>query len=381
MADRVATDDDIIAAMEKHGGNKSAVAREVGITRQSLDQRLPRLARKGYSPAHGLSTPYPDGYYAGKVTIQRSKTGEIERTWERMCADHERQLEIIRAAVEALASDIPREKPRKAPKHVIADLLNQYTITDYHLGMLAWGEETGADWDTSIAEALLVRWFQEAIARSPAAETAVFAQLGDFLHWDGFDAVTPASKHLLDADGRYPKLLRVAIRVLRRVIGMLLDKHARVIVLCAEGNHDPASSANMREWLAALYEHEPRVEVITRPDPYYCIEHGQVALFYHHGHKKKPEQVDAVMVAKFREIYGRTRFHYAHVGHMHHKWAKETVLMIVEQHRTLAASDAYASRGGWMSGRDASVITYDKTRGEESRVVISAAMLNAPVAA
>ena len=34
--------------------------------------------------------------------------------------------------------------------------------------------------------------------------------------------------------------------------------------------------------------------------------------------------------------------------------------MIVEQHRTLAAPDAHQARGGWISGRDAKVITYHK---------------------
>jgi len=51
--------------------------------------------------------------------------------------------------------------------------------------------------------------------------------------------------------------------------------------------------------------------------------------------------------------------------------------MIVEQHRTLAANDAYASRGGWLSGRSASVITYSKKFGEVSRLTISPEMLGA----
>lgn len=49
--------------------------------------------------------------------------------------------------------------------------------------------------------------------------------------------------------------------------------------------------------------------------------------------------------------------------------------MVVEQHRTLAAPDAYASRGGWMSGRDAQVITYCKQYGERARRRIPAQMV------
>jgi hypothetical protein len=205
----------------------------------------------------------------------------------------------------------------------------------------------------------------------------VFAQLGDFLHWDGMDAVTPASKHLLDADGRFTKLVRVAIRVVRRIIGLLLARHERVVVLMAEGNHDPASSIWLREWLAATFEDEPRITVETSPDPYYCVEHGATALFFHHGHKRKPANVDAVFAAKFREVFGRTKHAYAHMGHMHHVDVKETSLMVIEQHQTLAAPDAYASRGGWMSGRSAQVITYHDVHGEVGRVRLSSSMFAA----
>ena len=51
--------------------------------------------------------------------------------------------------------------------------MNCYVITDYHLGALSWGEETGADWDLKIAEDTLVAWFSRAIEQSPAAETAL----------------------------------------------------------------------------------------------------------------------------------------------------------------------------------------------------------------
>ena len=59
------------------------------------------------------------------------------------------------------------------------------------------------------------------------------------------------------------------------------------------------------------------------------------------------------------------------MGHLHSVDVKENNLMIVEQHRTLAAPDAYAARGGWISGRDAKVITYHKISAKlgESRSV------------
>jgi hypothetical protein len=74
-------------------------------------------------------------------------------------------------------------------------------------------------------------------------------------------------------------------------------------------------------------------------------------------------------------MFGRTKYAYAHTGHLHSIDVKENNLMIVEQHRTLAAPDAYAARGGWISGRDAKVITYHKEFGEVSRITINSDML------
>ena len=49
--------------------------------------------------------------------------------------------------------------------------------------------------------------------------------------------------------------------------------------------------------------------------------------------------------------------------------------MKVERHRTLAPSDAYASSGGWLSERDAKVITYHREFGEVFRSTLSPEMV------
>lgn len=357
------------------GRTYHAACGKFGVIRPELEAEEAANARIGIAPEYGIDAPTPAGLkLKGTTTLTDLRTGDRVLQWVKVDEDRAAQEAIMLAAIKAMGEKIPREKPRPAPKHTDASLLNCYVVTDYHLGMLSWGEETGEDWDTDIAERMLVDWFAAAIAQSPDARTGVLAQLGDMLHWDGMDAVTPASKHLLDADTRFQRLVRVAIRVIRRVIGMLLAKHERVVVLMAEGNHDPASSIWLREWLAASYEDEPRVVVDTSADPYYCVEHGATALFFHHGHKRRPKDIDTVFASKFREVFGRTKYAYAHMGHLHHVDIKETNLMLVEQHQTLAAKDAYASRGGWMSDRSAQVITYHDRFGEVGRVRLSAAM-------
>jgi transposase-like protein len=358
---------DLVAALERAGGNCSAAARELGVDKAGLIRRVQRLRKLGIVPDMAGPTFTPKAF-----STLKDGDGNVKLVWEKTERDNSESA--LKAVRDGFIDQIPRAVAMTAPDRAANDLLNCYVITDYHLGMLSWGEETGDDWDVTIAENLILRWFTTAIRQAPKADKAVFAQLGDFMHWDGMDAVTPASKHLLDADTRFQKLVRVCIRVMRAIIHQLLKKYPEVHIICAEGNHDPASSIWLREWLSAFYDDEPRVSVDVSPDPYYCVEHGETSLFFHHGHKRKPTNIDAVFTAKFREVFGRTKHSYAHMGHMHHRHQLETNLMVVEQHRTLAASDAYASRGGWISGRDAQVITYHAEHGEVGRIVVNSRM-------
>lgn len=291
-------------------------------------------------------------------------------------ADTQAALAAMSAAVAAFKEDVPRTDPVAPPAHTHRDLLNQYTITDAHFGMLAWLEEAGADYDLNIAERLLLDWFAAAIDMAPDASTAILAQLGDLMHYDGFESKTPTSGHFLDADSRLPKVIRVVIRTLRRIVSMLLAKHDHVHIIMADANHDPASEAWLREMFAAFYEDEPRVTVDSTAGTYYAYEHGDVSLFYHHGHKRKVETVDSVFAGKYREIYGRTTYSYAHLGHLHSDALKSTNLMKVERHETLAAADAYVANGGWLSGRSAKVITYHRAHGEVARLTLSPDMVS-----
>ena len=346
-----------------------------GTIQSSLEGLKVRAAKQGYSPGHDMTRTVPDGYMVKGVSTYYNAEGKPSGQWVKSSIDSKAQELMMREAINAMKEEIPRLAAIEAPATSNEQLCNCYVITDYHLGMLSWKEETGDDWDIKIAEELIVKWFKQAIAQSPNSKQAVFAQLSDFLHFDGMDAVTPSSKHLLDVDTRFAKLVRSAIRVLRIVIDMLLSKHEQVHIIMADANHDPVSQIWLREWFSVLYENEPRINVDKSPNPYNAFEWGKTALFFHHGHKRKVANVSEVFASQFREIYGRTKYAYAHMGHLHHLDVKENSMMIVEQHRTLAPADAYAARGGWLSGRDAKVITYSKDYGEVSRISINSDML------
>jgi hypothetical protein len=360
----------------------AAAAKALGVNPSTIRGAREQVEKKaaifGYSPQHDLTRKVAPGFTAkGHSTLYRRGEPEPVIQWVKTTADGQQREQIIRAAIDALMQDTPRASPAVAPKQSADNLCTVYTLTDCHVGAKAWGKETGADWDLAIAERTIVSAFDQMVMSSPDASVGVVAQLGDFLHFDGLSAVTPTSGHVLDADSRFSKVVAVAVRVLRRVIDSALQKHARVVVLMAEGNHDLAASVWLRHMFQLLYEREPRITVIDSEMPYYVYQHGLSFIGWHHGHLTKPEQLPLLFAAQFPREWGATTRRYVHCGHLHHVHEREFDGIIVIQHPTIAARDSHSSRNGYVSDRSISSITYHAKFGQVGRTTVVPEMLEA----
>jgi hypothetical protein len=360
-------------AIEQHGSHQKA-AKVLGIGRRTLDKSIQALkgkaAQQGYAPEFNMTRPVPDGFKAARISTNYRDDGSIGQQWVIATEDQERQEAIRRAAFAAMSEDLPRVKPIRKPEQTIDALCNLVVFTDYHIGQLAWHKEGGADWDLKIAEKLLLDSFIHMVDAAPRAKSCVLCLQGDLLHTDGLLPLTPAHKNVLDTDGRFSKIVAVAIRVIRRLVDHALARHESVHLIICEGNHDEASSVWLRQMFAALYEQEPRITVNDSELPFYVHQHGETMLAFHHGHKVKNEQLPMLFAAQYPKLWGATAKRYCHTGHRHHVDEKEYAGMTVTQHPTLAARDAHASRGGWISERAAVVVTYHERFGQVARTVV-----------
>jgi hypothetical protein len=355
--------DEAMELVELHG-SITAAAQASGINRNTLQGRVNEARRR----KSGMVV-------TGRSTL-RNADGEVVMEWEKTSLDRQKAQEAQNAAYAALAAKLPRIAPSKAPSACKANLCTVYTLTDAHIGMLAWHREGGEDWDLGIAERTIVGCFEQAIRSAPDSELAIFNQLGDLLHHDGLVPVTPTSGHVLDADGRFTKMVEVAVRVIRRVVAMLLEKHPVVHMILAEGNHDIASSVWLRTMFKALYEDEPRITVDDSALPYYAKQWGKTALFFHHSHLKKMERLPGFFAAQFPVIWGATKYRYVHTGDKHHAYEKDDQGAHVIQHPTMAARDAYSARFGFHSMRGMNAITYHRDFGQVGRVTVTPDMLS-----
>lgn len=323
----------------------------------------------------GGTFPAPDGMFVRSVsTLVDGQTGVVKQQWVKSDVEREDKIKAFMEACIRVAAE--RVKPIgriKKPnlKKLNKMLCNLVTLTDCHVGMLAWGKETGAPWDLAIAEKTLIDTFIRMIDAAPAAALCIINQLGDFLHFDSLKAITPEHGNLLDADSRYQKVVVVAVRILRAIVEHALTKHERVHVLMNEGNHDPAGSVWLRVIFSALYANNPRVTVEMSPLPYVYVQWGKTMLGFHHGHLvKNLGELPLYFAAKWPEVWGATTKRYIHSGHKHNVEEKEHPGAKTIQHPTLAAEDAYAARhAGWLSERQATCMTYHRETGEYARQI------------
>ena len=372
--------------LAKNGYSRGEAAVKMGIHLRNYKAHLAACRHKGHEIPESPIAPgmldetaklLRDGYSAGKTTqhIKYTEMGPIvAQEWLRSYPHEEYQ-----AWVNAIDSQLARVKPLPkiaAPKKAGAkELLTLYTLTDYHFGMLAYSVECGdGDWDTEIAYRTMCEKIKEMIERSPDAETGVFCNLGDWLHYDSLDSVTPLSGHVLDSDTRYDMLVEVAMDATVFAIEELAKKHKNVKVVMCEGNHDQSGSVWLRKYIKKRYEKTQRISVDDTAFPYYATTHGKIMLAFHHGHKKTNKSLPELFASepRYREMWGQSDYTYVHTGHYHKKEqdASEYGGAIVERHPTLAAKDAYAARGGWHSKRAAHAICYHSELGEYSRVTV-----------
>lgn len=373
-----------VEALEKHGTFRKA-AKACGVDRKVLARAVAAAqkkvaiaaARDGHAPGHFDSGVAP-GYLMGKVTVQRGPEGDVERTWERQSPDEQRQAELMRAAIEAMAGEVKGLAPLvRAPVATEKDLLAVYPLGDPHFGMYSWAKETGDDFDLKTARRLTLGAVDRLVSSAPAAETAIILPLGDVFHANDQTNQTPAHKHQLDVDSRFVQVLQVGIETFRHCVLRALEKHKRVIVRIVLGNHDPQAGWALAFTLAAYFENEPRVEVDLTPAAHWFFRFGKVLLGATHGDKSKPEQLLGVMACDRAEDWGQTKHRYWYCGHVHHSSVKEFPGVTVETFRTLAASDAYAAGYGYRAGRDMRAIIHHREHGEVERHRCDIGMLEA----
>jgi hypothetical protein len=312
------------------------------------------------------------------TTVFDSKRG-VERQWVREEPDAAAKAALWEQFGDALKAKIERaDVVEPVLGRDYDDSLAVYPIGDHHVGMVAWGIETrGDNYDLKLSERMLSEASRHLMRAAPPCRQALICIMGDFVHFDGFRPETPASKHLLDADGRFPKVARTARRMVRHLIEEALHHHEHVHVIYEPGNHDPVSAVWIMELLDAVYENNPRVVIDTHPGKFHYFEWHRNLIMTHHGDSRiKPAELPMILAADMPEAWGRTEHRLILTGHVHHESRKDMRGAVHESVPVLIPNDAYSANAGYRSARAMQVITLDKLDGEVERHTFNAKRFN-----
>ena len=354
----------------KRTGNVSEAARELNINLRDFQRMLDRAGftpdvRKDYriDPAIADSMRATGTNLTPSLAWVKVPAKDDEPGYSVMLRPDAEPPEAVAERIRAALEGMVASEPVVAPESVMADLCAVYPLMDAHVGMLAWGRETGAqDYDLDHAAQDMRHAFSKVLAMTPAAEQAILLIGGDYFHSDDTRAETPANRHRLDVDGRFWKVLDVGIGIIAETVHQLLQKHSRVLVRVLRGNHDPHSSMTLNFALAERYRNEPRITVEKEPRDLFMLQWGKCAIFAHHGDKGKPQQM-ALYLSDICPFWSQTRHRHYLTGHVHHDQAKDLGPLRFESLRAFCPPDAYAAGMGYGARRALQSITFHKQDG------------------
>ena len=302
--------------------------------------------------------------------------GNVTAQWKKYSADEAARQANLAEAIEELKLNLPRAPFVPMPVEMTDDdFLAGYPVGDHHMGMLAWKYEVGASYDLEIGEDLLDRAGQHLTVTMFPATHALVAFLGDFVHYDSMVPVTPQSKNQLDNEGRASKMVRAAMRTMRRLIEQAAERHQFVHVIIEFGNHDPYSTLWLMEAFRIKYEDNPRITIDCGPGFYHYHRFGKNLIGTNHGDKAKYPQLPGIMAQDRAADWGETTHRVIWTGHVHSQKVFDFPGVTVESFRILAPTDAWAHQMGYRSERDMKAILFHKDYGEVARYSFNPEML------
>jgi hypothetical protein len=334
----------------------------------TLKDRYYRAIKAGADAA--IVHTAPAGHRVKGVSTLYDAGGNVAMQWVKTRADDIDPIELA-DSIKAVFEGLPPAILIPPPAYADANLLTVYAIADAHIGMRAWAKEVGESYDTDIAVARLRDWIGRLVASSPASKEAIILDVGDLMHTDDGTNQTPASKHILDVDGRYFRTLDMTIAAMADAVELALAKHDLVTVVIIAGNHNPHSYMAILFALAERYRDNPRVTVRKDPRELWAHRFGDCLLAAHHGDKAKRVKLVMFLADEFAEDWGSTQHRFLWTGHLHHHKSADIGGVRWEQLRALTSRDAYAYTHAYSARSQLQAITLHRQAGEVQRQSVS----------
>ncbi len=340
-----------ITRHRESGGTATSAARELGI-RECTVQKIAREMDRDPAIATGMEA-VGTGIVPSGMWI---KTGKDEDGVSRSIYLKPQQ-ETTEDLIDRIASRVERILPApavKRPVQTASDLCNLFPLFDVHLSMRV------GEYGTAAAVDRLREGAEHVMGRSPAAESCIILNGGDWSHQNDDSNQTPRSKHPLPVDGDYESTSDISTDLTVELIFRALERHDHVTYKALRGNHDPNTALILRGALRQRFLNEPRVTIDTNGIDFFCHPWRANLICGHHGdiRGKRPADIAMAFAALYPAEYSQAKHREIHSGHLHHLKSQEMPGWVWYQHRAICPMDRHAMEDLWVSGSEMTGITY-----------------------
>lgn len=376
------TDERIVELCKEHSYDIKRISKAIKKEHPKYDARPSRIVNRINKLREKGVLPLDSGNYVSSGEVLKGSStlfdneGNVKLQWVKTDVEKKVLLDTIKELVSSYAEELPQFKSKKYEGTTkSSDLLAVYPLGDPHVGMKAYRDEAGDDWDLKTAQEVFCGVFDRLVKTAPSCEEAVIVNLGDYFHRDNVAGVTERSRNVLDTDGNYLMMVDTGIKIMLQMINSALEHHEKVRVITTIGNHDDTGAMFLQSALKYMFEKEPRVVIDSTSSVFQYFEWGDCFFGIHHGHTCKPDKLPLVMASDRPKEWGNSSFRHWLTGHIHHDTMKEYSGCTVESFRTLAAKDNYAYYHGYRAGQDSKALVIHKKFGEVERHTVNISQL------
>ena len=349
--------------------NSRKAAQALGITHATVRNIVTTVkgaaAAAGFSDAWDATEHVPEGeYVTGRSIYLEDDSGNKAWLKTRRKLETAEKEQALKAFVEQLNSQVVQAKKTHKPsaKGKSKDLLPTIIIGDAHIGMRAEASETrDRDFNSQVASAELLGAIDYLVDAAPACEEAMLINVGDFMHANSHKNTT-ANLTPLDVDQRIESVMRIAADTMIHAITRILEKHSKVSVVMARGNHDSDTAIAIAMVLGYRYAKEPRVTILEPQGFHTYTTFGKNLIAVTHGDKAPSRRLADVLPRL--SVWSKTSHRYWILGHFHSKLAEQfDNSVVIERFGTLAPSDSWHASKFYKSPSIMNQIVYRRSGG------------------
>ncbi len=199
-------------------------------------------------------------------------------------------------------------------------------------------------------ETRVLNLVDEVISRSAGRmfKEIVFINFGDLLHTDNYAGQTTSGTQV-GARGEHPSIWKNAAETLIVAIERLSEiAPVKYVTIC--GNHDRIASYTIGQALEYYFKSDLNVEFDTEFEDRKYYTFGNSLFGFCHGDLPN-KNIPSLLQREAREQYGKTKYAYMLLGHIHHTSIKDADGVIVSYLPTITVTDDWhrqnAYTGNW----------------------------------